>query len=114
MYHPDEKLHHIKKENIGLIEVMGLAILPARLKQEMLLLEDAILTGKDIRAIDEIEKHAEWVEEWRGNYEITEENINQIIKDEIANVFVEVLKCAGVYKRTEEGMRDFKRFVLSL
>ncbi len=114
VYHPDEKLHHIKKENIGLIEVMGLAILPARLKKEMLLLEEAILTGKDIRAIDEIKKHADWVEEWRGNYEITEENINQIIKDEIANVFVEVLKCAGVYKRTEEGMRAFKRFVLSL
>ncbi len=114
VYHPDEKLHHIKKENIGLIEVMGLAILPARLKKEMLLLEEAILTGKDIRAIDEIEKHADWVEEWCGNYEITEENINQIIKDEIANVFVEVLKCAGVYKRTEEGMRAFKRFVSSL
>ena len=114
VYHPDEKLHHIKKENIGLIEVMGLAILPARLKKEMLLLEEAILTGKDIRAIDEIEKHADWVEEWRSNYEITEENINQIIKDEIANVFVEVLKCAGVYKRTEEGMRAFKRFVSSL
>ena len=114
VYHPDEKLHHIKKENIGLIEVMGLAILPARLKQEMLLLEEAILTGKDIRAIDEIEKHADWVEEWCGNYEITAENINQILKDEIANVFVEVLKCAGVYKRTEEGMRAFKRFVSSL
>ena len=114
VYHPDEKLHHIKKENIGLIEVMGLAILPARLKKEMLLLEEAILTGKDIRAIDEIEKHADWVEEWCGNYEITAENINQILKDEIANVFVEVLKCAGVYKRTEEGMRAFKRFVSSL
>ena len=114
VYHPDEKLHHIKKENIGLIEVMGLAILPARLKKEMLLLEEAILAGKDIRAIDEIEKHADWVEEWCGNYEITAENINQILKDEIANVFVEVLKCAGVYKRTEEGMRAFKRFVSSL
>lgn len=114
VYHPDEKLHHIKKENIGLIEVMGLAILPARLKKEMLLLEETILTGKDIRAIDEIEKHADWVEEWCGNYEITAENINQILKDEIANVFVEVLKCAGVYKRTEEGMRAFKRFVSSL
>ena len=114
VYHPDEKLHHIKKENIGLIEVMGLAILPARLKKEMLLLEEAILTGKDIRAIDEIEKHADWVEEWCGNYEITADNINQILKDEIANVFVEVLKCAGVYKRTEEGMRAFKRFVSSL
>lgn len=114
VYHPDEKLHHIKKENIGLIEVMGLAVLPARLKKEMLLLEEAILTGKDIRVIDEIKKHADWVEEWRGNYEITADNINQIIKDEIANVFVEVLECAGVYKRTEKGQNAFKRFVSSL
>lgn len=114
VYHPDEKLHHIKKENIGLIEVMGLAVLPARLKKEMILLEDAILTGKDIGAITEIEKHADWVAEWRDNYEITADNINQILKDEIANVFVEVLECAGVYKRTEEGQNAFKRFVSSL
>lgn len=114
VYHPDEKLHHIKKENIGLIEVMGLAVLPARLKKEMILLEEAILAGKDIRAIDEIEKHANWVEEWCGNYEITADNINQIIKDEIANVFVEVLECAGVYKRTEKGQNAFKKFVSSL
>lgn len=114
VYHPDEKLHHIKKENIGLIEVMGLAVLPARLKKEMVLLEDAILSGKNIRAMEEIEKHADWVDEWRNKYEITEDNINRIIKDEIANVFVEVLECAGVYKRTEEGKNGFKRFISSL
>ena len=114
VYHPDEKLHHIKKENIGLIEVMGLAILPARLKKEMALLEEAILAGKDIRAIEEIEKHADWVEQWRDNYDITSDNINQILKDEIAKVFVEVLECAGVYKRTEEGQKAFKRFASSL
>lgn len=114
VYHPDEKLHHIKKENIGLIEVMGLAVLPARLKKEILLLEDAILEGKDIRKIEEIEKHADWVEEWCNKYEITPDNINDILKKEIAKVFVQVLECAGVYKRTEEGMKAFKRFVSSL
>ena len=114
VYHPDENLHHIKKENIGLIEVMGLAVLPARLKKEMLQLEEAMLAGKDIRAIEEIEKHADWVEEWRGKYEISADNIKQILKDEVANVFVEVLECAGVYKRTEEGMNAFKRFIAAL
>lgn len=114
VYHPEEKLHHIKKENIGLIEVMGLAVLPARLKKEMMILGEAIVEGKDIRAIEEIEKHADWVEEWRDNYEITAENINQILKDEIAKVFVKVLECAGVYKRTEEGQNAFKRFTASL
>ncbi len=111
VYHPEEKLHHIKKENIGLIEVMGLAVLPARLKREMQLLGDAIVSGKDIRAIEEIEKHADWVDEWCKDYYITEENINLILKDEIAKVFVKVLECAGVYKRTEEGQEAFKRFI---
>lgn len=114
VYHPEEKLHHIKKENIGLIEVMGLAILPARLKKEMFLLGEAIVEGKDIRAIDEIEKHADWVDEWRNNYKITANNVNQILKDEIAKVFVNVLECAGVYKHTEEGQNAFKRFTASL
>lgn len=114
VYHPEEKLHHIKKENIGLIEVMGLAVLPARLKKEMQILSEAILEGKDIRGIEEIEKHADWVEEWRNNYDITEDNINQILKDEIAKVFVQVLECAGVYKRTEAGKNAFKRFTLTL
>ena len=111
VYHPEEKLHHIKKENIGLIEVMGLAVLPARLKKEMQLLGEAIVCGKDIRAIEEIEKHADWVEEWRDNYTITSDNVNEILKDEIAKVFIQVLECAGVYKRTEEGQAAFKKFI---
>lgn len=114
VYHPEEKLHHIKKENIGLIEVMGLAVLPARLKKEMQILSEAILQGKDIRAIEEIEKHADWVEEWRNNYDMTADNINQILKDEIAKVFVQVLECAGVYKRTEAGQNAFKKFTSTL
>lgn len=114
VYHPEEKLHHIKKENIGLIEVMGLAVLPARLKKEMITLGEAIVEGKDIRIIEEIEKHADWVDEWRNNYDITAENVNQILKDEIAKVFVKVLECAGVYKHTEEGQNAFKRFTASL
>lgn len=111
VYHPSVDLHHIKKENIGLIEVMGLAVLPARLKKEMQILADAILSGQDIRAIEEIEKHADWVEEWLDTYDITSENVNQILRDEIAKVFVKVLECAGVYKRTEDGMKAFKRFI---
>ena len=114
VYHPEEKLHHIKKENIGLIEVMGLAVLPARLKKEMQILSEAILQGKDIRAIEEIKKHADWVAEWRNNYDMTADNINQILKDEIAKVFVQVLECAGVYKRTEAGQNAFKRFISTL
>ncbi|MFR2665365.1 MAG: UDP-glucose--hexose-1-phosphate uridylyltransferase [Clostridium sp.] len=114
VYHPEEKLHHIKKENIGLIEVMGLAVLPARLKKEMLTLGEAIVEGKDIRTMEEIEKHADWVDEWRNHYNITKENVNQILKDEIAKVFVKVLECAGVYKRTEEGQSAFRKFISTL
>ena len=114
VYHPEEKLHHIKKENIGLIEVMGLAVLPARLKKEMLTLGEAIVEGKDIRTMEEIEKHADWVDEWRNHYNITKENVNQILKDEIAKVFVKVLECAGVYKRTEEGHNAFRKFISTL
>ena len=114
VYHPEEKLHHIKKENIGLIEVMGLAVLPARLKKEMLTLGEAIVEGKDIRTMEEIEQHADWVDEWRNHYNITKENVNQILKDEIAKVFVKVLECAGVYKRTEEGQNAFRKFISTL
>ena len=114
VYHPEEKLHHIKKENIGLIEVMGLAVLPARLKKEMLILGEAIVEGEDIRSMEEIKKHVDWVDEWRNNYDITAENVNQILKDEIAKVFVKVLECAGVYKRTEAGQDAFKRFLSTL
>lgn len=111
VYHPVEKLHHIKKENIGLIEVMGLAVLPARLQKEMSLLATAVVEGKNIHDMEEIKAHADWVDEWRDSYEITLENIEGIIQKEIADCFVQVLECAGVYKRTEEGMAAFKRFL---
>lgn len=114
VYHPSADLHHIKKENIGLIEVMGLAVLPARLKSEMNELAEAILENADIRGNEVLEKHADWVEEWRGKYDITSDNIMEILHDEISKVFVKVLECAGVYKRTEEGQKAFMRFIESL
>lgn len=114
VYHPDEKLHHIKKENIGLIEVMGLAVLPARLKKEMEVLADAIVAGKDIRNIENISKHSDWVNEWYTKYEITSSNIKEVLHIEIAKRFAQVLECAGVFKRTDEGMKHFKRFLENL
>ena len=114
LYHPHSQYHHIKKENIGLIEVMGLAVLPARLKGEMAELEDAILNHKDIRANETIEKHADWVDEWIGDYDITQENIHGIIQNEIGKVFSKVLECSGVYKNTTEGREAFMRFVNTL
>ena len=115
VYHPHAKLHHIKKENIGLIEVMGLAVLPSRLKSEMELLADAILEGKDIRSNEVLEKHADWVEEFLPKYtEITKENIMDILHEEIGQVFNQVLEDAGVYKQTEEGRAAFERFIGSL
>lgn len=114
LYHPHPQYHHIKKENIGLIEVMGLAVLPARLKNEIAQLEDAILTHKNIRENADIEKHADWVDSWKESYDITADNIHQIMQTEIGNVFVKVLECAGVYKRTPEGMNAFIRFINSL
>ncbi len=112
VYHPHAKLHHIKKENIGLIEVMGLAVLPARLKDEMAQLEQAILNSDDIRGNEELEKHADWVEEFLPKYEeVNAGNIEEIIQKEIGLVFNEVLKDAGVYKCDEEGRKAFERFV---
>ena len=115
VYHPHAKLHNIKKENIGLIEVMGLAVLPARLKDEMAQLKAAILAGDDIRKDEVLEKHADWVEEFAPKYEkIDASNIDKVIEDEIGIVFMQVLEDAGVYKRTEEGKVAFKRFIDSL
>lgn len=115
VYHPHAQYHHIKKENIGLIEVMGLAILPARLKEEMQLLAQYILEKKDIRSNEMLEKHADWVEEFLPRYSsITEENIMDILKAEIGKVFVGVLEDAGVYKCTEEGRAAFQRFIDTL
>lgn len=114
VYHPSADLHHIKKENIGLIEVMGLAVLPARLKKEMSMLETCILEKKNIRDIEEIKKHADWVESFINEYDFTPENIHGIIQNEISKVFVKVLECAGVYKRNEDGQKAFMRFISSL
>ena len=115
VYHPHAKLHHIKKENIGLIEVMGLAVLPARLKDEMAHLKEAMLAGKDLRADEELAKHADWVDEFSTGYEkIDASNIDAIIEKEIGLVFMQVLEDAGVYKRTEEGQKAFDRFLAGL
>lgn len=115
VYHPHAKLHHIKKENIGLIEVMGLAVLPSRLKQEMALLKDAILTGSDLGKDEVLQKHAEWVAEFLPSYpEINRENIDEILRQEIGKVFVQVLEDAGVYKCTPEGREAFLKFVKAL
>ncbi len=115
VYHPHAQLHHIKKENIGLIEVMGLAVLPARLKQEMEQLSQAILKGEEIRTQEALEKHADWVEEFLPRYEtVTKDNIMEILQKEIGIVFSKVLEDAGVYKRNEEGQKAFLRFIKSL
>lgn len=115
VYHPHAHLHHIKKENIGLIEVMGLAVLPARLKGELELLKEYILTGKDIRSNESIEKHADWVEEFLPKYEnINASTIENILQQEVGKVFCEVLEDAGVYKCTEEGLNAFRRFLAVL
>ena len=115
VYHPHANLHHIKKENIGLIEVMGLAVLPARLKDEMELLADAIVSGADIRKDEVLEKHADWVEEFLPKYEnVSKDNVTDILHKEIGNVFMQVLEDAGVYKRTPEGQAAFDRFAKSL
>ena len=111
VYHPHPEYHHIKKENIGLIEVMGLADLPARLQMEMAELERRILQNEDLRESDLTKSHAEWAEKWLPNYEITEENIHAIVQKEIGIVFAKVLECAGVYKRTPEGKAAFQRFL---
>ncbi len=112
VYHPHAKLHHIKKENIGLIEVMGLAVLPARLKGEMERLAEAILTGADIRADEELAKHADWVDEFLPAYpNVDRDHIMKILHREIGNVFMEVLEDAGVYKRDPEGQAAFDRFL---
>jgi UDPglucose--hexose-1-phosphate uridylyltransferase len=109
VYHPHAELHHIKKENIGLIEVMGLAVLPARLKNEMALLKTAILENKDIRADETLEKHADWTDEIKAKYtDINADNIDKIIEDEIGIVFAKVLSHAGVFKNTEDFLRFTK------
>ena len=111
VFHPHADKHHIKKENIGLIEVMGLAVLPSRLKAELHDLAEAIVVGKDIAADEVLSKHAPWVEELKKQYTFTADNALDILLQETGKVFAEVLEDAGVYKNTNAGRAAFSRFV---
>ena len=114
VYHPHQELHHIKKENIGLIEVMGLAVQPSRLKGELADLADAFVEGRDIRADEALEKHNHWAEELKTRYTFTKENTMDILQKEVGVVFATVLEHAGVYKCTDEGRTAFLRFINSM
>ena len=114
VFHPHGDKHHIKKENIGLIEVMGLAVLPSRLKNELTELAAAVAEGKDIRADAVLEKHADWVDSLKKQYTFTADNALDVILQETGKVFAGVLEDAGVYKRTPEGQTAFERFVAAV
>lgn len=114
VYHPHAEYHHIKKENIGLIEVMGLAVLPSRLKAEISVLADAMINGKDISADERIAKHAEWAEMIIKKYDITADNCEDILKKEIGIVFTAILEQCGVFERSETGKAQFIRFTESV
>lgn len=114
LFHPHARLHHIKKENIGLIEVMGLAVLPSRLKTELAALREAILDHADIRSDETLAKHAEWVDELREKYSFTQENAEDILCREVGAVFEQVLEDAGVFKRDAQGRAAFLRFTASV
>ncbi len=111
VYHPHQELHHIKKENIGLIEVMGLAVLPARLKEELAAVADKLVKDEDLRADERTAAHADWAEEIQSRRAITPENAQEVIREETGLVFAKVLEHAGVYKRNEEGREAFRRFL---
>ena len=114
VYHPHAELHHIKKENIGLIEVMGLAVLPARLKTEIADLEKAYLDGKDIRSDEVLSKHADWLDTFKDRIDKDPSRIHEVMQEEIGKVFMKVLEDAGVYKRDAKGMAAFDRFIESI
>lgn len=115
VFHPKPSLHHIKKENIGLIEVMGLAVLPSRLAKELDMLETAMLNGENLDTYPELVQHAEWANEILLRYpDFCKENARIILEQEIGKAFLEVLEDAGVFKRTDEGNRAFSRFVQSI
>ena len=114
VYHPHAELHHIKKENIGLIEVMGLAVLPARLKNELAALADAIVEGRTVAEDEELSKHADWVNEMRKQYSFTRENVDEILRREVGMIFARVLEHAGVYKCDQQGREAFQRFIDSV
>lgn len=111
LFHPHAELHHIKKENIGLIEVMGLAVLPARLKKELAAVADALVSGVDLRNDELTAKHADWAEELKKRYSFTDENAEGILQKEVGIVFSKVLEHAGVFKRDDRGKDAFMRFL---
>ena len=113
VFHPHPELHHIKKENIGLIEVMGLAVLPSRLKTELAGLEQAIVKRRDIRTDVTLAKHADWVDGLKQQYVFTPATTRKILLRETGKVFSRVLEDAGVFKRTPEGQAAFLRFLTS-
>ena len=114
VFHPHANLHHIKKENIGLIEVMGLAILPGRLKREFELLRDAILTGADLRSNEVLAKHADWIDELKQSYTFNAANTDDILLKETGKVYEKVLEDAGVFKTDGAGRKAFLRFIESI
>lgn len=113
IFHPHAKHHHIKKENIGLIEVMGLAVLPARLKDELECLKLCLLKKKCIDDLESLKKHKEWFE-YLQTLEFDEQSIDEFIEKEVTKKFVSVLENAGVYKMNQKGKEGFTRFVDSL
>ena len=114
VYHPHQELHHIKKENIGLIEVMGLAVLPARLKDELHGVAQALVRGDDLRQDETLHKHADWADELKTRYTFTADNAEELLRREVGAVFAAVLEHAGVYKCTPEGREAFLRFIHSV
>ena len=114
VYHPHQELHHIKKENIGLIEVMGLAVLPARLKDELHGVAQALVRGDDLRQDETLRKHADWADELKTRYTFTADNAEELLRREVGAVFAAVLEHAGVYKCTPEGREAFLRFIHSV
>ena len=112
IYHPHPEYHHLKKENIGLIEVMGLAILPSRLKKEIEIIKDVLL--KKTNDTSSISAHLDWVTYLQNKYEFNEDNVEKIIQEEIGQRFALILEDSGVFKQSEEGIRFFKKFVTSL
>ena len=114
VFHPHSDKHNIKKENIGLIEVMGLAVLPSRLKEEIRVMKEMILSGKPISSDVRVEKHSSWFDSFKDKYTFTEENTEEILRSEIGKTFTEVLRDAGVYKDTKEGREAFLKFLKTI
>ena len=115
IFHPHAEVHHIKKENIGLIEVMGLAVLPARLKAELTAVAEALLSGKDLNADSQTVSHADWALDVKARHpELNRSNVTEILRQEVGSVFASVLEDAGVFKRTEAGKASFRRFLTVL